>query len=330
MKTFKISILLLVLTSIFISCDDLNERVLPAISGKSGDLLVVADSNYWNNETGKAIQEIFSKEQEGLPQREALFNIIKIPHRSFARIFHTMRNIIMVEIKPGEKTKINITKDVWAKTQLVITVTAPNDKIAAQTLQKNGATLLAYFNDKEVERLQIKYKSNTNSKNAKYLEKKYNLKINIDDLYIVAKEEKDFIWLRKEKSVGEHPVSQGIIIYTYPYISDSTFEVNNLVSKRNTLTKEHVKGGAENSYMQTYLEYVPKEKEFNLKGIYVKELRGLWQMQGDFMGGPFISYSMVDEQRNRVITIDGYVYAPKFDKREFIRELEALALTVTF
>jgi hypothetical protein len=39
---------------------------------------------------------------------------------------------------------------------------------------------------------------------------------------------------------------------------------------------------------------------------------------------------MVDEQRNRVITIDGYVYAPKFDKREYLRQLQALALTVSF
>lgn len=330
MRVLKISILLLILISVFISCDDLNERVLPSISGKSGDLLVVVDSNYWNNKTGEAIQEIFSKEQAGLPQREALFNLIKIPHRSFARIFHTTRNIIMVKIKPNKKTKITVTEDVWSKTQMVVTITAPNDEVAAQTIAKNGETLLDYFNGKERERLQTKYRPNRNSKNAKNLEKKLKLKIDIDDLYIIAKEEKDFIWLRKEKNVGEHPVSQGILIYTYPYVSDSTFEVSKLVNKRNEVTEKHVEGGAKGSYMQTYLEYIPREKELNLKGVYAKELRGLWHMKGDFMGGPFISFSMVDEKRNRVITIDGYVYAPKFDKREFIRELEALALTVNF
>ena len=82
--------------------------------------------------------------------------------------------------------------------------------------------------------------------------------------------------------------------------------------------------------MTTYEEYIPKEREINLKGNYAKELRGLWHVQGDFMGGPFVSYSMVDEHRNRVITIDGYVYAPKFDKREYLRQLHALALTVSF
>ena len=330
MKRLQLSIFFLLLLFAVGSCDDLNERVLPPISGKPGDLLVVVDSVYWNNQTGEEIQAIFSKEQVGLPQREALFNLIKVPHRSFARIFHTMRNIIMVNIDPDAKNKIDIREDVWAASQLLITITAPSDKIAAATIKQNSEALLDYFNHQEVKRLQAKYQPNANSKNAKMLEEKLKLKMNIDDLYTVAKEAKGFMWLRKDKKVGEHEVNQGILIYTYPYVSDSTFDVNSLVKKRNEVTKKHVMGGFENSYMQTYLEYVPREKELNLKGVYVKELRGLWHMEGDFMGGPFVSYTMIDEQMNRVITIDGYVYAPKFDKREFIRELEALALTINF
>lgn len=329
-KTLLSIVFLSILTFNISSCDEINERVLPTISGKSGDLLVVVDSNYWNHQTGNAIKEVFAVEQGGLPQREALFNLIKIPHRSFARIFHTMRNIIMVEINPKKKTKISISEDVWAGTQLVVTITAPSDEVAAQTIGKNATTLLDYFNDRERKRLQDKYLVNANNKNAKYLEDKYKVKINIDDLYIVAKESDDFIWMRKEKKIGEHPVSYGIMIYTYPYTSDSTFDVAQLIKKRDEFTKENVAGGDEGSYMYSYEEYRPREKEINLKGIYVKELRGLWQMKGDFMGGPYISYTMVDEPNNRVITIDGYIYAPKFDKREFIRELEALALTVNF
>lgn len=330
MDKIRSLIYFLFIVSVFVSCADLNERVLPRISGKAGDLLIVIDSVYWDNKTGAELQSIFSKEQGGLPQREAVFNLIKVSHRAFSQIFHTMRNIIMVKIDPEEKTKIEIREDVWAETQLIVTITAPNDKVAAEILQKNGETLLDYFNHQEIKRLQTKNQLNSDSKNAKMLKKEYKLKINIDDLYIVAKKKKDFIWFRKDKKVGEHEVSQGIMIYTYPYNSDSTFDVGFLVKKRNKVTKENVLSGIKNSYMQTYLEYIPKEKALNLKGIYVKELRGLWQMQGDFMGGPFISYTMVDEQMNRVITIDGYVYAPKFDKREFIRELEALALTINF
>jgi hypothetical protein len=146
-------------------------------------------------------------------------------------------------------------------------------------------------------------------------------------LYRVAKRTDDFLWIRKEKLVGEHPVSQGLIIYTYPYVSDSIFDVANLVNKRNEFTK-NVQGTSEGTYMQSYVEFVPKEKEINLNGLYAKELRGLWHVKGDFMGGPFINYSFIDEKRNQVVTVDGYVYCPRFDKREYLRELEAYILSI--
>lgn len=325
----KIALLAIIITTIT-SCEGINDTVLPSISGKSGDLLVVIDTTYWTHQTGDAIRETFTQEQKGLPQREALFNVINVPEKSFARIFQTNRNIVLIKIKPQEETKISISKDVWAKTQLVVSITAPNDKVAAETIRKNSNTLLDYFNSKEIERLQAKYKVNANSKKAAYLREKLNLSLNIDELFAVAKEAEDFIWLRKEFDVGGHPVSQGLIIYTYPYDNDSIFYVSSLVAKRNALTKEHVSGGIKGSYMQVYSEYPPAEKEINLKGIYAKELRGLWQMEGAFMGGPFLTYSLVDETRNRVITIDSYVYAPKFDKREYLREMEALALSINF
>ena len=324
------SLLFLIIPLAFVSCDEMNERVLPSCTGKSGDLLIVADSAFYNHKTGTAIQQIFSQEQVGLPQREALFNLIQIPHRSFARIFHTTRNILMVHIKPESKIKLTVREEVWSETQLVVSITAPSDAIAAETIEKNAAVLLDYFNNRELARLHAKFRVNSRSKHAQYLNEKFGLTLNLDELYIVAAETDDFIWLRKEKSVGGHPVSQGIIIYTYPYVSDSTFEVSNLVAKRDAYTKANVAGGNEGSYMTSYLEYVPGQQEISLNGVYVNELRGLWHMEGDFMGGPFINYSLVDEQKNRVVCIDGYVYAPKFDKREFLREQEALIKTITF
>jgi hypothetical protein len=329
MKTIVKSILVLFVVGLF-ACDEINERVLPNCTGKPGDLLIVADSALYNHSTGEAIRGIFSQEQVGLPQREPLFNLIQVPHRSFARIFHSTRNIIMVNVDQDSKNKLTVTRDVWSNTQLVITITASSDKLAAETINKNAGALLDYFNDVEIERLQAQNRLNANSSNANYLKKHLDLRLSIDELYVIAEEDKDFVWLRKEKSIGGHPVSQGIIIYTYPYVSDSTFDVKELVKKRNYYTKKYISGGAKGSYMISYEEYVPSQKEISLNGVYLNELRGLWHMEGDFMGGAYINYSMVDEKRNRVICVDGYVYAPKFDKREYLREQEALIKTITF
>lgn len=307
----------------FFSCDEINETVLPRPSGKSGNLLIIADSAYWNGKTGETIMEVFAQTQEGLPQREPVFDLIQLPHHSFAQIFRTNRNIIIVDIKPENKNKLSINSDVWSETQLIATIAAPNDKVAAEMIEKNGKVLTDYFNEKEIERLKTKYSTNPDNPVAKQIRMDFKLRMKLDNLFVVAKRDKDFLWLRKEKNVGEHPVSQGLLIYSYPYVSDSTFKVSELVKKRNYYTKKYVEGSLENTYMQSYKEFVPIEKEISLNKLYAKELRGLWYLKGDFMGGPYINYTFVDEKRNRVICIDGYVYAPRFDKREYLRELEA-------
>jgi len=314
----------------FTSCEDITEKVLPRPSAKAGDLLVVIDTAYWNHKSGEVIRNTFAKEQNGLPQREAKFDLINLQHQSFAQIFRTNRNILIVDINPKSKIKLSVKEEVWSETQIVITISAPSDEIAAETIEKNSEALVAYFDNKEIERLQQKYRVNRDSDNAKLLEKEYGINIHVDDLFVVAKKDEDFIWMRKEKWVGENPVSQGVLVYTYPYDNDSIFDVNQLINKRNYFTKKHVQGSHEKSYMVTYEDYVPYERELNLKNIYVKEVRSLWEVKNDFMGGAFVSFSMVDEKKNRLICVDCYVYAPKFDKREYLRELEAMALTITF
>ena len=51
-------------------------------------------------------------------------------------------------------------------------------------------------------------------------------------------------------------------------------------------------------------------------------------MRNEAMGGPFVSHSRVDEKNNRVITVEGFVYAPEKMKRGLIRRLEGSLYTL--
>jgi len=82
--------------------------------------------------------------------------------------------------------------------------------------------------------------------------------------------------------------------------------------------------------MSTEKRILPAYREFLRNNQYYTELKGLWRLEGDFMGGPFISLSTVDTIRNRVVTVEGYVYAPKNDKRNFLRQTEAILYTLEF
>lgn len=59
-------------------------------------------------------------------------------------------------------------------------------------------------------------------------------------------------------------------------------------------------------------------------GNYATEMRGLWRLIGDFMGGPYISLAQLDIENQRVVVAFGYVYAPSKDKRNLLRQVEAM------
>jgi len=67
-----------------------------------------------------------------------------------------------------------------------------------------------------------------------------------------------------------------------------------------------------------------------LNNRYTVEMRGLWKTEGAFLGGPFVSYTTVDTIRNRVVTVDGFVYGGKKTKRNLIRQVEAILTTLEF
>ena len=75
------------------------------------------------------------------------------------------------------------------------------------------------------------------------------------------------------------------MIYTEPYTSDSLFSMQARLSKRNAVLRKNVSGPTPGSYMTTEMRYVPSYEEVVFKGGFASELRGLWKMQNDYMGG---------------------------------------------
>jgi hypothetical protein len=118
------------------------------------------------------------------------------------------------------------------------------------------------------------------------------------------------------------------MIYYYNYTDTNTFTLDFLVDKRNQIVKKYIPGPNPNSYMATEDLLPPVMKEFKQEGKYFAELRGLWKLENGSMGGPFVSISTVDELRNRVITVEGFVFAAGLEKREFLRQVESILYTL--
>lgn len=124
--------------------------------------------------------------------------------------------------------------------------------------------------------------------------------------YVLAADEKDFLWARYEYPTA----SQGFFIYSYPYQGKESLSPGALLAARNKFAAR-IPGPADGSYMTTSEAFEPDYRMFRLEGRLWCELRGFWDVHGDFMGGPFVSYTTVDTATGRVFTIDCYVYSPK-------------------
>ena len=135
------------------------------------------------------------------------------------------------------------------------------------------------------------------------------------------------LWLRKDYN----RMSQDIFAFTYPCTDRTDLTAEWLVRAiDNRLAK--IPGPSAGSYMQTVKDIEPIYSTFRIGDRYWFELRGLWELggnvDGNFMGGPFVSYSTIDMQTAEITTIVFSVYAPGLDKRDYIREMEHQIYTI--
>jgi len=326
MKTreyFK-SVILLILVSLLFSCksDNTTDAIfLPKISGKTGEVLVVLRKEKWEGDLGQAFRDLLAHKQYGLPQPEPVFDLVNITPGSFSKLHQPHRNIIFYKTgKDIKEPKITIQKNRWAYPQLIINVDAPDDASAIELLKHNGYEIVTRLNTKERTRLTAYYKRLMDPDIVKNIENNYHLHLTIPTGYSLDVDEVDFAWVANEPQL----TSQGIFIYQYPYTDTNTFTPKYLIEKRNYFLKKYVPGPTDSSYMSTEEMLKPEFREFKIGNRYFAQLRGLWKLENGFMGGPFISLSTVDEVTNRVITVDGFVYAPGDKKREFLRQVETI------
>ena len=151
-----------------------------------------------------------------------------------------------------------------------------------------------------------------------------NVMLNAPANFTYYKDTTDFFWSSNNANTGR----MDLIVYTFPYTDPNTFTEEYLVAKRDSVLKANLPGSFPGSYMQTEtragVEYTP----ITLNSKYCGVMRGLWRMQGDMMGGPFVSHTRLDEKNHRVVVAEGFVYAPETDKRNFMRRIEAALFTL--
>ncbi|MCX6232179.1 MAG: DUF4837 family protein [Bacteroidetes bacterium] len=322
---FKInkSIAVIFLLALILSCTKQNH--INSSGGKCCEILLVTDKYLVESPVGDSLKAFFMQEQSELNQTEPIFTMPFISHAVFDEtpMFQTYRNIILLIINDSCKGKIEILKDYKAKPQTIFILKAPNNEAFFHLFMQNKEIIKARFDEMERIRINQAFKENEAKEIRVALLKNFKFSMCFPMGFFIAKKTSDFAWIRLETK----EYSQGLLIYSCPYFDKKQLTPQHIIFLRDSLTRQYIPGPTDSSYMITENKITPICREINFKGLYAMETRGLWKLEGDFMGGPFINYTFIDEKNMRIIMLDAYLYSPKKPKRDLLKQLEAIIYT---
>jgi hypothetical protein len=246
--------------------------------------------------------------------------------------------VIHAVIGPEADTNgVRRTRDVHARGQLLVRISATEPQAWLDLLHSHGIALMDVFEVHQRERIMARLSKQRDAAMVSSLRAAHQLTMEVPSGYRVIEQDANFSWLQRDRMMSgaglEHNVIEGLLVYHYPYTSDTTFHVEYLVDMRDRVTERYVKGPVDGSYMIVQrgfdeMDLMPETRITQVDGRFAYLMHGLFGMEGAKMGGPFVSLTTIDEPRGRVVTVEGFVYAPQFDKREYIRELEAVLFSL--
>ncbi|MBE6209316.1 MAG: DUF4837 family protein [Rikenellaceae bacterium] len=312
----------------FSSCDAFrslfDEPAKPGSKGAAYELVVVCGHEQWQGEVGDTLRSVLLKRVEMLNQREPYYDVLRVTPDGFLKLNKEHRNVLIVNINPSkyDTTLLTVQQDVYANNQVVLTASAPTDKAMVELLDAERENLLSAYEVVERRRNVAAYEKFGPKQLTALVKEKFGFTMHFPSGFTLARQTNDFIWTRYEMPRS----GQGVLVYSYPYTGPQDLSEKNIIAKRNKYAAL-VPGPSDGSYMTTY--YAESEA-MRIDGRLWIRTRGFWEVANDFMGGPFVSYTTIDTQTNKVVTIDGYVFSPELHKRNYVREMEHLVYTVKF
>lgn len=315
----------MILVSVFVSsCDFKKQKELPKTSGKINVISVIIDDKLWDGEVGDSIRNKFASPVLGLPQEEPLFTINQFPTNLFDGFMNNCRNIVV--IKKATSNNFSVKENEFAKPQNVYYISGKNASEIIEILEENTNSIVKKI--KQTELAENQRLNDTLLFNTSKIKTRLSIDLKVPNSFKSVYKTSRFIWLKKEITSG----NTSLLLYQIPIQSfDKNKDVANLITGiRDSIGSLYVHGRVKNSRMLTENAYAPYLGYTVIDKRYAYETKGTWEMQNDFMSGPFINYFIVDKPNKRVVVAEGFCYAPSKEKRDLMFELEAIIKTIKF
>ena len=303
-----------------VSCGN-SKNVLPGVSGKAGEVIVVIEKAHWDGELGDALREYLACDCDFLPQPEPLYNLAYVTPAGFTNMFQSHRNIIMVHIDQDVKEDgITFYNNKWARPQCIIMINAKGLDEAVAVVRRDYEKIRARLEQAERDRVVASARLYEAKEIRENVAERFGGSIVFPSGYVIKKINDSFAWIGNDNTY----VYKDILVYRYPANGKDDLQPETIIAQRNRILKENVPGMFDGTYMTTSQVAEPKVSYINYKGHDFAETRGFWEVENDFMGGPFVSHSFYSLDGSEILVFEAFGYAPKYDKRQYMRQTESL------
>jgi len=325
MKKLSMLSFVLVTVTLLMGCKNKKTLFTPSSSGRPFEMLVVIDDSLWEKPAGRAIFDVLDTDVPGLPQSERSFRTMHCSDEHYDATMRLLRNIIHVKIddKIYTQAKMSVAHDAYAAPQLILNIQAPDQKSFADFVTQNKQQIVDLFNKAEMNRQIAELEKGHSPLISAKVDSLFDCDIFLPSEMLSTKVSPDFLWAATNTPTGD----LNFVMYSYPFVTDSTFTQKFFIAKRDSFMKANIPGAEEGMYMMTDSRFVTTHA-IEIDGEYCQVNRGLWRVHNDQMGGPFVSHTMIDREHARVITCEVFVYSPDRPKRNLIRRIEASLFTL--
>ena len=285
-------------------------RKKPASTGQPYEIVLEGD-------TDSIVTRILTEDVPSLPQPEPLCKLILVKKGKTKGSYLLVRTRIIVNITDKDFA-VKLSHDENAEPQNIIRINAHSVQQLRERL--NGEKLRQLVDEAELEHLAEMISNNPSKQNKEMQEevkKTFGLDMKIPVSMNASKKAKDFIWISNNASTG----MQNLLV----------MRVKSEERRMKNSNAFHVNDKAQiDSILRTNM---PGETDSMYMVIPVLSERGLWEMKGDAMGGPYVMHRIHRQTSQTAkpgysLYIIGFVYAPEMKKKILIKQLEAAISTI--
>ena len=290
---------------------------LPKSTGQPYEVVLEGD-------TDSIVTKILTEEVPALPQPEPLCRLIQVKKGKTHGSYLLVRTRIVVNI-PAAEFSVGLSRNENASPQTVIRISARSPQQLREKL--NPEKLRQLVDEAELEHLASIISTNPSKQNREMqqlVKKNFGISMNIPAEMQASKKAKDFFWISNNASSG----MKNLILMKVKGEERRTGKVK---SEERRVKNSDAFSPQEKQQIDSILRTnMPGETDSMYMMIPVLAERGLWEMKGDAMGGPYVMRRICPGKGKDEIIIIGFVYAPEMKKKILIKQLEAAISTIKY